>query len=709
MRNSLSAIIRHNCAYPSPLYHFLVIALRVLAIVAAVLCFLGQEMLGGQEVLAWRQPVGLSIGAVFSTSGSLTHCPDAPFMWPVDGDLWYIYLDPNAYRSETDLHLGLDIYADGGGVVPVRAVYDGWLRRTGVERLRIRHTLPAEWEGKVPSRTVETYYTHMASAKGTSYIAFPSKEHPIQVVDPEVWVTQGTIIGYVGNYGYGAERPHLHISVNNGEDERVQANTYDPSAYFGANLDFQVGHQAPKGPMICKAAPTPCQPEVKRQVKRWFQWFPWWKTISPLPIGTRAIWLDNQLIIDFTQDNAKDIDAVTRFVWPGWRTLTTEYSVPCASPGGTAQLHSLNQSASASPPVILMVDWPSKLVFTDGALLDPPLPPPSDPQPDADDVSPPISVPTDGAEYIPSTAFTDETVLTPGASFLKTWRMHNTGTSTWGAGYQLAFISGDQMGAPNGVDLPRSIAPGEEVDIGMNLTAPTTPGSYEGRFRMRDAQGVYFGEPVYVRVSVVGPTTGDHIAAFSADPSSPSAASTVRLYARVNWWPQFRAMRIWVGNQVIGETSTTEYTFNWDAGSYSGGDHTLVLEVADQTDSSWNWPDRRVMAYTLQGTPGPANHAPNRPSPLSPYDWYVYYSGNTAQLCAQANGDPDAGDFVAGYYFDIYDSAQLWNSGWVSSNCVTTGALGPYTYQWRVRVRETVREPKARGVMPGTSPWSIPT
>lgn len=87
MRNSLSAIIRHNCAYPSPLYHFLVIALRVLAIVAAVLCFLGQEMLGGQEVLAWRQPVGLSIGAVFSTSGSLTHCPDAPFMWPVDGDL----------------------------------------------------------------------------------------------------------------------------------------------------------------------------------------------------------------------------------------------------------------------------------------------------------------------------------------------------------------------------------------------------------------------------------------------------------------------------------------------------------------------------------------------------------------------------------------------------------------------------------------------
>ena len=28
-------------------------------------------------------------------------------------------------------------------------------------------------------------------------------------------------------------------------------------------------------------------------------------------------------------------------------------------------------------------------------------------------------------------------------------------------------------------------------------------------------------------------------------------------------------------------------------------------------------------------------------------------------------------------------------SGWVGSNCVTTAALGPYTYQWRVKVRDS--------------------
>ena len=191
-----------------------------------------------------------------------------------------------------------------------------------------------------------------------------------------------------------------------------------------------------------------------------------------------------------------------------------------------------------------------------------------------------------------------------------------------------------------------------------------------------------------MNINIISPTSNDHIAAFSADPASPSSASTVRLNARVNWWPQFRAMRVKVDNQIIGETPAAEYAFIWDAGSANRGTHTLVLEVADQTDTSWMRPERRIIAYTLQGAPAPANHAPGRATPISPYDWYVYYSGNTAQLCAQANGDPD-GDAITGFYFDVYESAQLWNSGWVGNNCVMTGGLGPYDYKWRVKVRDS--------------------
>jgi len=93
------------------------------------------------------------------------------------------------------------------------------------------------------------------------------------------------------------------------------------------------------------------------------------------------------------------------------------------------------------------------------------------------------------------------------------------------------------------------------------------------------------------------------------------------------------------------------------------------------------------MTYTLTGTGGGNNHVPEQPTLISPYNWYVYYTGNTAQLCAQAQGDPD-GDAISGYYFEIYASAESWNSGWTASNCVTTAGLGPHNYRWHVKVSD---------------------
>ena len=294
----------------------------------------------------------------------------------------------------------------------------------------------------------------------------------------------------------------------------------------------------------------------------------------------------------------------------------------------------------------------------------------------------------DKATFISDVTFPDGTGASAGQSFVKTWRVRNSGTSTWN-GYKLIFLQGDQMGGVSPVNIPTTSS-GQEVNISVSLQAPATTGNKVGYWQIINRDGVHVpGGRLSVNINVVNSTSNDHIAAFSASPSSPSSASTVMLFARVNWWAQFRAMRVKMDNQVIGETAAAEHTFSWDAGSASRGDHTLVLEVADHTDTSWSHPDRRVLLYTLQGTSAPANHAPNRPTPSSPYDWYVYYSGNTAQLCAQANGDPD-GDAITGYYFDVYESAQLWNSGWTGSNCVTTGGLGPYDYKWRVKVRDSL-------------------
>ena len=59
----------------------------------------------------------------------------------------------------------------------------------------------------------------------------------------------------------------------------------------------------------------------------------------------------------------------------------------------------------------------------------------------------------------------DDTKLAPGQTFTKTWRLQNSGTCTWTTAYSMALFSGEAMGAPASVPMPKSVAPGETVDI----------------------------------------------------------------------------------------------------------------------------------------------------------------------------------------------------------------------------------------------------
>jgi hypothetical protein len=96
----------------------------------------------------------------------------------------------------------------------------------------------------------------------------------------------------------------------------------------------------------------------------------------------------------------------------------------------------------------------------------------------------------------------DGTVIAPGAAFVKTWRIQNTGTTTWTTSYSLVFISGDQMGDIKSVSLSQSVPPGQQVDISVNMVAPTTAGRYQGFWEMKNASGQLFYDSVYVLISV---------------------------------------------------------------------------------------------------------------------------------------------------------------------------------------------------------------
>ncbi len=99
----------------------------------------------------------------------------------------------------------------------------------------------------------------------------------------------------------------------------------------------------------------------------------------------------------------------------------------------------------------------------------------------------------DWAQFVTDVTVPDNTVFQPGATFTKTWRLKNIGTCTWTTSYSLVFDSGTQMGGPASVNLPNSVAPGQTVDVSVNLTAPGTQGNYIGYWKFKNASGVIFG------------------------------------------------------------------------------------------------------------------------------------------------------------------------------------------------------------------------
>jgi hypothetical protein len=100
---------------------------------------------------------------------------------------------------------------------------------------------------------------------------------------------------------------------------------------------------------------------------------------------------------------------------------------------------------------------------------------------------------SDKAFFIQDVTIPDDTVLTPGETFTKTWQLRNDGTCTWGAGYSLVFFTGDQMDGPDVVPLPEEVAPGGVVDLNVVLVAPAAAGTYRGEWILRNAGGILFG------------------------------------------------------------------------------------------------------------------------------------------------------------------------------------------------------------------------
>ena len=100
----------------------------------------------------------------------------------------------------------------------------------------------------------------------------------------------------------------------------------------------------------------------------------------------------------------------------------------------------------------------------------------------------------------------DNTPMSPGQDFVKTWKIKNIGSCTWGEGYTMIYSYGDDKMSGQPQALAATVEPGDEVDISVNFKAPNLPGTYTSYWTLQNPKGIAFqgneGKVLYVQIVV---------------------------------------------------------------------------------------------------------------------------------------------------------------------------------------------------------------
>jgi hypothetical protein len=170
----------------------------------------------------------------------------------------------------------------------------------------------------------------------------------------------------------------------------------------------------------------------------------------------------------------------------------------------------------------------------------------------------------------------DDSRISPGQSFIKTWKLVNDGTCTWTTLYSADFFYGDRMSAPQSVPLQEDVPPSHSVEISVEMVAPIVPGTYQGNWKLADPAGTLFGigpnsdSPFWVRIIVTESET-----ATPTTTSGPASTSTPTSENSPTATPE---------GQLSGELKPTPGDeINLDTLSLNSGQADLVYQVdADQ-------------------------------------------------------------------------------------------------------------------------------
>ena len=189
---------------------------------------------------------------------------------------------------------------------------------------------------------------------------------------------------------------------------------------------------------------------------------------------------------------------------------------------------------------------------------------------------PPAATPTsncDKGAFVVDVTYPDNTIVTSGTAFTKTWRLKNTGSCSWTPSYALVFRIGDSMSGPAVQALTGNVNPGQTVDISVNLTAPSSNGTYRGDWGLRNAAGVIFAQ-FYVQIQVGGGSGGGPFAVTSVNMSASGGCGNFTINASIT---------------TNGAGSVTYHWIRSDGATDTATHPALVFSSAGTQSVSTNW------------------------------------------------------------------------------------------------------------------------
>ena len=177
--------------------------------------------------------------------------------------------------------------------------------------------------------------------------------------------------------------------------------------------------------------------------------------------------------------------------------------------------------------------------------------------------APTSSVLCNRATFRRDITITDGTIVQVGDTFTKTWLFTNTGSCTWGEGYSLVFDHGNSMGAVQSVPLTSTVAPGNDLAVSIEMTAPSYSGNYESYWMLQDPNGNRFGIGldgktafwVKITAGLYRPQDPEVFGACSLIDVTPSAYTN---------FPTSKPLQIkWVVRNNTGSSWSPDYTVNF--------------------------------------------------------------------------------------------------------------------------------------------------